>query len=61
MAKKDAKKEVAAAIVTIRRAADMTPAGRRAVAAWLRAQAGGLIKHGKEYDVRFTGRYLYRS
>lgn len=58
MAKKK-KKWTAAAILTIRRAGDMTPRGRRAIAAWLRDHARWIVQHGKEYSPRFTGRYLY--
>jgi hypothetical protein len=53
------KKEKSAAIVTIKEADRMTPAGRRRVAKWLRAQADMLVKEGKNYSPRFTGRYLY--
>lgn len=53
-------KKKAAAIVTIRRADQMTPKGRRAVAAWLRQQAGFLVRYGPQFSARFTARYLYR-
>ncbi len=54
------KKRVAAAIVTIRRAHDMTPRGRSALAKWLRQQARFLEQYGAELGSRFTARYLYR-
>lgn len=50
-----------AAIVTIHRAANMTPRGRRLVANWLRNTAKLLEDHGKEFSTRFTGRYLYKE
>lgn len=46
-----------AATITIRDADKMTAKGRRQVAAWLRMHADMLIKYGKEYDAKFTGRY----
>lgn len=48
-----------AAIVTIYRAGEMTPQGRHNVAAWLRRHAHWLVKSGRLYSKRFTGRYLY--
>lgn len=60
MAKKKAAKLKSAAIVTIHRASEMTPEGRREVAAWLRAHAQDLVKYGDQYSRRFTGRYTYR-
>lgn len=53
-------KEKSAAIVTIKGAAMMTPAGRKRVAAWLKKQAEYLTKHGKELAPSFRARYLYR-
>jgi len=53
-------KKKSAAILTIKRAARMTPRGRKDIAAWLRRQASFLEKHAKEYSERFTARYLYR-
>lgn len=54
-------KEKSAAIVTIFSAPAMTDEGRRAVAEWLREQAKGLIKYGKDYTTkRFTARYIYK-
>ena len=49
-----------AAILTIHHAADMTPAGRKAVIAWLRRQATWLQRHHHQLGPRFTARYLYR-
>jgi hypothetical protein len=49
----------AAAIITIHRPADMSPSGRRAVAAWIKKQATFLLKYSKELSPRFTARYLY--
>ena len=51
----------AAAVVTILRAADMTPSGRKRIADWLRAQARFLTKSGPKFSARFTARYLYRE
>lgn len=48
-----------AAILTVFRADEMTPRGRREVATWLRARAACLIANGKNYTKRFTARYLY--
>jgi hypothetical protein len=53
--------ENSVAKLTIRRACDMTPAGRKEVAAWLRRQAAQLIKEGPKYANRFTGHYMYLS
>jgi hypothetical protein len=50
-----------AAVITIRRAAYMTPQGRKAIAKWLRQHAADLLRHGGDYSARFVGRYLYRS
>jgi hypothetical protein len=55
-----AKKEQSAAIVTIKRASEMTPKGRRDIARWLRRQASFLEKYAKQLSPRFTARYLYR-
>lgn len=51
--------EKAAAILTIRRAPDMTKRGRKAIAAWLRQSADTFEELGKEYSPLFTARYLY--
>jgi hypothetical protein len=53
------KKAKSAAIVTIRRAGEMTPKGRREVAQWLRRTARLLTLEGKNLSSRFTARYLY--
>lgn len=53
--------EKSAAIVTIKRAGDMTRRGRKAIAKWLRQQADSLEEHGDEYSDRFRARYLYRD
>jgi hypothetical protein len=52
-------KKKAAAIVTIRRAQDMTAKGRRDIASWLRMHANHILKHGGNYSPRFTGRFTY--
>lgn len=57
MRKKPKKRKLAAAIITIRRASEMTPAGRKTIAAWLRMHADYLTEHGREYQRTFTGRY----
>ena len=49
----------AAATVTIRDAAHMTPRGRKAIAKWLRSRATLLEKHGDLLAPRFTARYSY--
>ena len=54
-------KEKSAAVLTIRDASKMTPAGRRAVAAWLKRQSEFLAKNGKDFSGRFTARYLCRA
>jgi hypothetical protein len=53
-------KEKSAAIVTIKDAPNMTPAGRKRIAQWLRRQASFLERHAKELSPRFVARYLYR-
>jgi hypothetical protein len=53
-------RKLAAAVITIHRVPDMTPGGRRQIAAWMRKQADYLIKDGKDYTKgRFTARYLH--
>ena len=54
------KGEKSAAILTIRDAPTMGERGRKAIAAWLRRQAGFLERHAKELSPRFRARYLYR-
>ncbi len=53
-------KEKSAAILTIHRAPEMSKRGRKAIAAWLRRQAGFLEHNSDELANRFTARYLYR-
>lgn len=50
-----------AATATIHHAADMTQAGKKSIAAWLRKQARNLLKDGGRYSARFTARYYYRT
>jgi hypothetical protein len=60
MATKRKTKEKSAAVISIFAASEMTPKGRREIAAWLRRHADMLVKEGKKYTSgRFTGRYLY--
>ena len=54
------KSSKSAAVLTIKRAGDMTPQGRRDIAAWLRMHARHIVAHGKEYAPTFRGRYLYQ-
>lgn len=49
-----------AAIITIKKADKMTTAGRKAIAKWMRRQAGFLESHGNNFASRFTARYLYK-
>ena len=54
------KKEKTAAIVTVFNLSDMTPAGRKRIAKWLRSRADVVEKHGDvQFAGRFTQRYLY--
>lgn len=54
-------KNKAAAVLTIRRAPDMTKKARHQVASWLRGQANVFECYGKEYAPKvFTARYLYK-
>lgn len=55
---KKARKNRAAAIVTIRDAGRMNPEGRKAVAEWLRMHAKMLLKDGGDYPPVFTGRHM---
>lgn len=50
-----------AAIVTIKDAAKMTPAGRRRIAKWLRSRATLLEKHGNLMASRFISRWIYEE
>jgi hypothetical protein len=52
-------KPKSAAIVTIHKAANMTPAGRKRIAKWIRKQADFLEQNAKELSPRYTARYLY--
>ena len=51
----------AAAVFTIHDASSMTPKERRELATWLRDHADMLVRDGKNYSKRFTGRYMYRT
>jgi len=53
------KKEKSAAIVTIFDAPNMTSAGRKRIAKWLRSRADLLEKHADLMASRFTSRWLY--
>ena len=53
--------EKTAAIVTIKRASDMTPGGRKTIADWLRACADNLEKDGADYSEQFRARYIYQD
>jgi hypothetical protein len=48
------------AMLTIRRAGDMTPEGRKAIANWLRMHANMLLKEGTKYVPVFRGQYMAR-
>ena len=50
-----------AAVLTILRAGDMTPKGRREIAQWLQDQAASLIYEGRKYAARYVGRWQYRE
>lgn len=50
-----------AATLTVHRASDMTPLGRKQVAQWLREQARFLVRSGADYSRRYTARYYYRE
>ena len=50
-----------AEVLTINRAEDMTPSGRKAIAKWLDKQKEFLLKHSKELSKRYTARYLYNA
>lgn len=53
-------KTKSAAVLTIFDAPNMSEKGRKDIAAWLRRQAGFLLKNNKELAKRFTARYLYK-
>lgn len=59
--KAKAKREKAAAVLSIFDAPGMTARGRLEIAQWLRECARDLRKHGDLYRAgRFTARFLYR-
>jgi len=60
MSKKKVEEKVAA-ILTIKRASDMTPKGRWQVAAWLHDQADLLADNGANYSPLFRARYWYND
>jgi len=53
------KKEKIAATLTVRRCAEMTPAGRRDIGNWLKRLAKDVEQHGNSLAPRFQARYLY--
>lgn len=52
------KKEQPIAVLTINRAGDMTPLGKKEAAEWLRHCARLLLKEGSNYSVKFVARYM---
>ena len=48
-----------AAIITVHRARDMTKAGRKRIATWLRSCADHLETYGDLYDKKFVARWCY--
>lgn len=56
---KTKRKTQSAAVLTIRRAADMTPEGRERIAKWLRKMATFLLQHGSEMSDGFRATYGY--
>lgn len=52
-------KSVSAAILTVHRAPDMTKAGRKRIAKWLRSCADHLETYGGLYDKKFVARWCY--
>ncbi len=52
-------KPKAAAILTIHRAREMTPAGRKRIARWLDQQKRFFLKYPQKLSQRFMARYLY--
>jgi hypothetical protein len=52
-------KTKAAAVLTIRNAADMTPEGRADIVRWLDRQKRFFLKHYKELSPTFRARYVY--
>lgn len=57
--KKAEVKPVSAAILTVHRAPDMTKAGRKRIAKWLRSCADHLETYGDLYDKKFVARWCY--
>lgn len=53
-------RKLAAAVITVRQAKDMTKKGRKQIADWMRKQAAFLEENGDCFSDRFTARYLYR-
>lgn len=49
------------ATLTIHYAAQMGEKNRKNIAAWLRQHAKDIIKDGKNYSKRFTGKYMAPS
>lgn len=49
------------ATMTVRRAGEMTPQGRQAIADWLRHQADSIERDGWNYANRFSARYLTKE
>jgi hypothetical protein len=58
MAKKK-KKLKAAAVLTIKDAANFSADGKRRIVAWLKQQIGFISKHNRELAPTFRARYLY--
>lgn len=46
------------AVLAIKDAASMTPAGRKVIAKWLRSHADLILAEGYNYAPKFRGRYL---
>lgn len=53
--------DVTPAIVTIKKAGNMTPEGRKTIADWLRQCADNLEKDGEQYAPLFRARYTYQD
>ena len=53
--------ETVHAELKINRASDMTDAGRKQIADWLRKHADDLVKDGPQYAPHFRGRYFSTS
>ena len=50
-----------AAILTIHRASEMSPCGRRDIVKWLRRQIWFLERDYKQLSARYTARFLYKA